>query len=218
MTCAKNQDALRVGCVDTRMPGKKITFPRKVGVRPTCCQQRAGDSMTMGALGSSLLVTLKAGMPASSSITCHSVLHFARQSSFARQLPTTTPPLAGSTQRAHSPAKAPSEAVFESQTNSKAQGIASGLRRPSPARSLHVSGSSSDAHGVNHSNEQIADLAVIRALALLLHRWEGASRAESFGPVEIAVCILPPLPSLHLANLLDHTSMPDLQPCSMFRR
>ena len=36
----------------------------------TCCQQRAGESMTMGDFGSSQLVTLNAGIPASSSMTC----------------------------------------------------------------------------------------------------------------------------------------------------
>ena len=41
----------------------------------TCCQHSAGDCITMGAFGSSSLVTLKAGIPASSSMTSHMYEH-----------------------------------------------------------------------------------------------------------------------------------------------
>lgn len=99
--------------------------------------------MTMGALGSSLLVNLNAGMPPSPSITCKSCML----------------------------------SIWHGTT--------------------HINKQASKTQKENERERK--NLAGVEAFALLLHRREGASRAEAHGPVEFAISILPSQPCLHLA-------------------
>ena len=75
MCARRRRERRRAGSSRYAQAPREVTTCTYAGSSYTCCQHSAGESMTIGALGSSLLVTLKDGKPPSPSITYKRARH-----------------------------------------------------------------------------------------------------------------------------------------------